>query len=304
VAAEQPALVEAAPPAEQVEPTAVEASAAAVAPAPIPATDDSSAPAQHEVSFTFAEAVDVPTRRWMVILFAGMIVAAAAVLVLSLRPGITRSLTPASPELAGLLRRVNSGDVHAQFELAQFYARGGDAEAAMQWLSRAAGEGEPAAQYELARHYLAGNGVARNEGQAIDWLLKAAHQGNSAAQYELGQAYEQGIGVPLDPVKAYACYVMAAANGSAESEAAQRSLAAKLTQPQIAEGRALLGEMYAGGVGTPVDNVQAYVWFRLAEVAGSPEARRRRAEVASKMSEAEIEAATQRAYDMLNGPEQ
>jgi TPR repeat protein len=168
-------------------------------------------------------------------------------------------------------------------------------------LRDAAEAGDAAAQYDLAMRYLKGDGVAQSDSDAATWLLKAAHLGSSSAQLQLGVAYELGRGVPQDFVKAYACYLIAGANGNAGSDAAQQALTPKLTMRQIAEGRTLLGEMYQGGIGTPVDNVQAYMWFTLAQAAGSKAGQREKALLASKLTKEQIETASRSAAERLNG---
>jgi hypothetical protein len=166
-------------------------------------------------------------------------------------------------------------------------------------LRSAADAGDAAAQYDLAMRYLRGDGVAPNDSDAAEWLIKSARLGNSSAQLQLGVAYELGRGVPRDLVKAYACYVMAGVNGNTGSEGAQRALIPKLTRRQIGEVRTLVGDMYQSGVGTPADNVQAYMWFSLAETAGSKEGQRARALLASKMSREQIGTAERRASEWL-----
>jgi hypothetical protein len=170
----------------------------------------------------------------------------------------------------------------------------------IQQLRNAAETGDGAAQYDLAMRYLKGDGVASSESDAAGWLLKSAHLGNSRAQLQLGLAYEMGRGVPQDYVKAYACYLVAGANGNMGSEAPQKAVLPNMTQQQIADARTMLGEMYQGGIGTPVDNVQAYTWFTLAEAAGSGEARRAKASLETKLSKQEIALSRQRAADWLS----
>jgi TPR repeat protein len=167
-------------------------------------------------------------------------------------------------------------------------------------LRTAAEKGDAAAQYDLAMRYLKGDGVGSSESDAAAWLLKSSHLGNSSAQLQLGVAYEMGRGVGQDYVKAYACYVIAGANGNTGSDAAQKTLAPKMNQQQIADARTMLGEMYRDGIGTPVDNVQAYTWFRLAELAGSEEGRREKASLERKLSQQQIVLARRRAADWLS----
>jgi hypothetical protein len=176
----------------------------------------------------------------------------------------------------------------------------GAASSEIEKLRHAAEADDAAAQYDLAMRYLKGDGVGQSDADATALLLKSAHLGNSSAQLQLGVAYELGRGVPQDFVKAYACYLIAGANGNAGSDAAQKALTPKLTMRQIAEGRTLLGEMYQSGVGTPVDNVQAYMWFTLAEAAGSKDGQREKALLASKLTRDQIDAASRSAAERLN----
>lgn len=198
---------------------------------------------------------------------------------------------------AGLWRLTNMGVAKQSAAAAQ--ASSAAESSRTEELRRAALEGDAGAQYELAMRYLSGDGQAPSESEAIAWLLKSAHQGNSSAQYQLGLAYEHGTGVQQEYVKAYACYVMADINGNSDSQAAQRALAPKLADQEMAEVRTLVGQMYKNGIGTPANNVQAYVWFTLAEAAGSRQGQQEKALIASKMSSAVIAVANRRASEWL-----
>src|SRR6478752_1126336 len=59
-------------------------------------------------------------------------------------------------------------------------------------LATKAEAGEIAAQVELANIYAKGQGVAKDEKEAAKWYLKAAEQGNPEAQLFLGSAYLRG----------------------------------------------------------------------------------------------------------------
>ncbi len=171
--------------------------------------------------------------------------------------------------------------------------------AVVEKLRNAAQQGQPTAQFELARHYQNGQGVEPNDVEAVRWLREAARQGDADAQYELGNAYADGRGVAPDMVNAYACYVLAGANGNSASDEALRRLTPHMTSAQIAQVRSTVGEMYLEGRGTPVDYIGAYAWFRLAESAGSSDGRSARRAVASKMTKRQIAAAELRASDWL-----
>ncbi len=165
-------------------------------------------------------------------------------------------------------------------------------------LRGAAMEGDAAAEYELAMRYSNGRGVARNQADSVWWLLKSAHAGNNRAQHQLGIAYEQGDGIQQDYVKAYACYVMAGANGNIDAEAARTELTPKLTRAELEGARMLIARMYKEGVGTPVNNEEAYAWFTLAQAGGNRDIEAEKSFVASKMSSRQIAIANQRASEL------
>ena len=95
-----------------------------------------------------------------------------------------------------------SGDLEAQFELAQRYAVGNgvgqnDTEAA-RWYRKAADQDYADAQFELARCYDTGKGVRKSFADAAKWYRLAAEQGHAEAQCELGRCYTKGKGVKAD----------------------------------------------------------------------------------------------------------
>lgn len=73
--------------------------------------------------------------------------------------------------------------------------------------------GDPNAQYDLALRLETGDGVERDDVQAVNWYRKAADQTNAAAQYQLGIRYSRGKGVPEDFVEALNLYRKSAVSG-------------------------------------------------------------------------------------------
>ena len=47
----------------------------------------------------------------------------------------------------------------------------------------------------LAQIYMSGNGVEKDEQEAVKWWRKAAETDFAVAKYRLGRCYEDGIGV-------------------------------------------------------------------------------------------------------------
>src|SRR5580658_3539518 len=93
------------------------------------------------------------------------------------------------------------GDANAMEELAESYSNGegvakNDTEA-VEWFTLAAKAGNSSAMLTLGGLYLLGNdGVEQNDEDAAKWFQKAAELKNAAAIYDLGKLYEDGQGVP------------------------------------------------------------------------------------------------------------
>jgi TPR repeat protein len=110
-----------------------------------------------------------------------------------------------------------------------------------------------------------------------DWTPLAA-EGHAQAQFRLGCLYTFGQGVPEDLGMALRLYRLAAEQGDTD---AQNNL----------------GGMYAEGLGIAADPVEAYMWLELAAAGGHATARRNRAFLAETLSEAQIDAARERARE-------
>ena len=59
-------------------------------------------------------------------------------------------------------------------------------------------KGDAEAQYSLGVRYDNGDGVAKDEIEAVKWYRKAAEQNYASAQYNLGLCYYNGQGVAKD----------------------------------------------------------------------------------------------------------
>jgi TPR repeat protein len=127
-------------------------------------------------------------------------------------------------------------------------------------------QGDAFYQTGLGIMYLEGDGVPKNDAEAVKWFRMAAEQGDAGsrfgvvtAQFYLGIMYVNGWGVPQDFPEAVKWYRMAAEQGHALSQYA-------------------LGILYrAGAFGVvPQDLVQAYAWFNIAATQGNEDAARER----------------------------
>jgi TPR repeat protein len=137
------------------------------------------------------------------------------------------------------------------------------------------------AQVQLGVIYLTGDGVTKDDAEAVKWLRKAADQDSALGERYLAEMYYKGRGVPADHVEAAKWLRMAAEQGDAESE---HNLAVLYTQGEgvprnlkeaanwmrkaaeqnLAAGQQGLGVLYENGDGVPEDPVEAARWYRKA----------------------------------------
>ena len=79
----------------------------------------------------------------------------------------------------------------------------GDYAAALRITRPLAAKGEAWAQFSLADSYRNGEGVPKNDAEAVKWFRLAAAQGDAWAQFNLGLMYGNGRGVPMNDVRAH-----------------------------------------------------------------------------------------------------
>ena len=122
-------------------------------------------------------------------------------------------------------------------------------EEAVKWFAKAAELGNARAQFRLGRLYQTGTGVVKDEKEAAVWYAKAAEQGNVNAQFNLGFCYEWGEGVAKDEEEAVKWYAKAAEQGDA------------MTMTN-------LGVCYEKGKGVGKDEEKAVKWYTKAAEQG------------------------------------
>ena len=136
--------------------------------------------------------------------------------------------------------KAEKGDASAQFNLGRcyFYGQGvaKDEVEAVKWYRKAADQGNARAQSNLGFCYAKGTGIAKDEVEAVKWYRKAADQGNARAQYTLGMCYRDGEGVAKDEVEAYALLNISAINYST-AVVAREDLEKQMSPDQRAAGQ-------------------------------------------------------------------
>ena len=159
--------------------------------------------------------------------------------------------------------------------------------------------GDSASQLALADLYQSGEGIQKDDVEAVRWLRAAAAQGETGAAYKLANAYKIGQGVPASKIDAYCWFVLASDAGDDRSEEQIKELTPQLSDADIAVVRYQLGEMHLKGVGTKADPVSAYFWFQLAQTAGHPTAEQAKKSLQPRMTQEQIATASQKAASWL-----
>lgn len=168
--------------------------------------------------------------------------------------------------------------------------------------------GDATAVYEVALRALEGRGLPRDPALAFRLLERAAQAGLAPAQERLAILYDKGIGTTRDAKLAGAWYERAAQGGNVR---AMHNLATLLTagvsgkpdyagalqwyteaaEAGVRDSQFNMGVLLARGVGTRKDPAKAFHWFALAAAQGDAEAAKKRDEIASRLTAAELNAA-------------
>lgn len=144
------------------------------------------------------------------------------------------------------------GDVSALVRLAQLLDRE-SLSMTTTWYRRAAAEGNPLAQCVIGLRLMAGQGIAKDEQEALFWLMLSAEKGLPEAQHAVAEAFRAQGNSPENLQEAVAWYRKAAKQGFSKSQSA-------------------LGSLYAHGEGVPKDNRQAASWWLKAAEQGDSDA--------------------------------
>src|ERR1022692_4899660 len=83
-------------------------------------------------------------------------------------------------------------------------------------LKEVAYAGDSNAQVQLGLIYLTGDGVAKDDAEALKWLRKAADEDNAAGERYLAEMYFKGRGVPADNAEAAKWLRLAAEQGDSQ----------------------------------------------------------------------------------------
>lgn len=213
-----------------------------------------------------------------------------------------------------LVRRAESGDAQAQYDLGERLARGEgvkqDHASARIWFERALAQGNRDALFLYAVAYAEGGahlGVAKDPEKATAAFERAAALGDTRAQLALGVRYIEGEGAAVDPDRAAMWLERAAeasdanmqlalasmydtgTEGVRQSDAKAQAWATRAAQRGHGEAQLWLARRHARGKGAPKDARAAYRWASLAAVQDTPGASLVRDEIAAMLAPDERE---------------
>ena len=156
-----------------------------------------------------------------------------------------------------LARAARRGHPWAQYALAHAFHQGNgvkkDEEEALTLYKLAAQNGIPPAPFNVANMYAAGQGTEVNDETAIEWYKRAANLGDPKAQFALGARYCSGRGVDEDWEVGYDYHIAAAETGYAPAQFN-------------------VGAHFFLGNGVDQDLESAALWFQKAADQGMPQA--------------------------------
>lgn len=162
-----------------------------------------------------------------------------------------------SPAEKTLIEKAKRGDAVSQDSLGLLYLKGQgvrkDESEAVKWFQQAAEQGNAEAQNHLGYCYAAGSGASQSYEEAEKWWRKAADQGNPDAEFNLGQSFYSGLGVEKNNQEAVKWYRAAAEQGYARAQYN-------------------LGICYDEGIAVAKNEVEAVRWYRRAAEQGDASA--------------------------------
>jgi uncharacterized protein len=138
----------------------------------------------------------------------------------------------------------DTGDADAQFRLGIHYANvpSRNYPLAAHWLLLAARQNHSLAQFNFGIMCAEGQGMEKDEANALLWFERAANQGDCGAQFYLGNIFQRSSFGALaanateSRIEAYKWFHIAAAQGYMGAQVAYETLTKKMTSVDVADG--------------------------------------------------------------------
>jgi|Transcript_13376 TPR repeat protein len=217
---------------------------------------------------------------------------------------------PQADEFQQLLQEANAGSAEASYEVADRYSKGSgfadNEEKAFEYYKKAADQGLAKAQLAVGYSYDFGKGVEVNHEEAVKWYSLAARPASSNAQYRLGVMYQTGVGVEKDMNEAIRWLSLAADSKfpyayprlgdiyrdsegafSAPSKAQEMYLRGAVGGEQYSQVK--LGLLYEEGIGVQQSNDNAFIWYKVAELLGSPSGKQNAEIISADMDSSKLD---------------
>ncbi len=161
-----------------------------------------------------------------------------------------------------LLLLTTTSALAADFEKGKKAYDKGDYKTALQEWQPLAEQGHAEAQHNLGNMYNDGEGVTKDNHQAVFWYRKSAEHGNAKAQFKLGYMYANGWGVTKDESQTEIWC----------RKAAEQDRLRKVAEQGDAIAQLYFGVMYLNGWGISKDYGQAAFWLRKSAEQGNAKA--------------------------------
>ncbi len=168
------------------------------------------------------------------------------------------------------LKAAEGGDTRAQYELGRYLEEGEgvprDQDEAMKWYRRSALGGYAPAQFILGFFHQRGHQLEYDHGEVVGWYGKAADQGYAKAQYNLGCYYSHGeqVWTKFIPGKPNVRSIIGILENPVEAVKWYR----KAAENGHSQAQYVMGKSYHSGEGVPKDQVEAFKWWRKAAEQG------------------------------------
>lgn len=190
-----------------------------------------------------------------VVIFLVMLLAMVALGAWLSQDGRPPRYSPGNDLVGSLHKRAKANDAEAQVQLARIYDEGDgvlrNQNEAVRLYELAAKSGNREGQYHYAMVLMEGRGMIQDYRAAFKWLEVAAKGGHPSAAFQLGRMYYKGMGIPVDKAKAYIWFNVAAAQGNEEASRI-RDIALKQIPPgQVNEAQEAARKLHAELTGLP-----------------------------------------------------
>jgi hypothetical protein len=173
----------------------------------------------------------------LAVVWAVTIIAVPLSLVMALAFTVPENQLHDAAAYARAVEKAKDGNGAAELHVSRLLSEGDgvlkNEKEAVQWLKKAAEHGNVEAQYLYGDALFKGIGILQNYKDALYWLEKSARAGYVKAQYELGKIYRYKAGIDKNSNRAYLWFTLAAGQGWKEAAAGRDQVEGQLKPEEI-----------------------------------------------------------------------